>query len=415
MHDLRFALRALRATPVVTAVAILSLALGIGANTAIFSIVDVLVLRMLPAADPQRLAILAGSRMSGARPNFSYATSTRFAATARRSTARSRWRLLRPRVDDDRWRGRAGRPLLRQRRLLRALGVAALAGRMLEPADDLPGGGAAGLTAVISYRLWRERFGGSLAAIGARVTLDRQPITIVGITPPAFLGVEVGRPFDVIMPIRTEPIVLPSIAFDDSIAWLNIVVRMKPGMSIESATAALRAVQQQVRTGSLPAQFQSTFLTQPFIMEPAGSGTSTLRERFAQPLVMMLIVVALVLLIACANIANLLLARGAARGHEQSVRRALGASRGRLHGMALVESAVLACIRRGTRPGFARTGRAVCWSRSSRPRRRRGRRSTPRSTGASSRSPAATMAGDGALWLEWCPRFAPRAPRRWTR
>ncbi len=161
MHDLRFALRALRATPVVTAVAILSLALGIGANTAIFSIVDVLVLRMLPAADPQRLAILAGSRMSGARPNFSYAT---FDQIRRYGQAFDGALAFGDCCDlASMTIGGEDAPVDRffvSGDFFETLGVAALAGRMLEPADDVPGGGAAGPTAVISYRLWQERFGG---------------------------------------------------------------------------------------------------------------------------------------------------------------------------------------------------------------------------------------------------------------
>jgi hypothetical protein len=139
---------------------------------------------------------------------------------------------------------------------------------------------------------------------GTRITFDHTVVTIVGVTPPGFLGVEVGRTFDMILPIKADLQVLPANRFDDDVAWLNILLRLQPGISLESSTAALRAVQPQIRAGSLPKQFASTYLQEPFVLEPVGAGTSTLRERFERPLVAILVVVALVLLIACANIAN---------------------------------------------------------------------------------------------------------------
>ena len=315
MQDLRLAFRALRATPVVTAVAVLSLALGIGANTAIFSLVNSLILRTLPVAEPQRLVILTGRRNGDARPAFSYATFDQirrhdqaFAGAAAYSSCCGKGTLT-----------IGGEKLPVDRFFVSGdffgtLGVSPLIGRLVTPADDVPEGGPNGPVAVISYKLWQERFGGAVSVIGTRITFDRTAVTIVGVTPPEFLGVEVGRTFDMILPIKTEPQVLPAnIAFDDDVAWLNIMLRLKPGVSLESATAALRAVQPQIRAGSQPKQFASTYLKEPFVLEPVGAGTSTLRERFERPLVAILVVVALVLLIACANIANLLLARAARR------------------------------------------------------------------------------------------------------
>jgi predicted permease len=345
MQDLRLALRTLRASPIVTAVAVLSLALGIGANTAIFSLVNSLLLRSLPVADPQRLVAVSTGRAAGFRPSYSYATFDQIRQHGQAFDGALAYSICCGKVTLT--IGGDTQPVdgfFVSGDFFSTLGVTAAAGRLLTPADDVSGGGANGPAAVISYRLWQERFGGAAGVIGAPVTIQRVPVTIVGVTPPGFLGIEIGRAFDVALPIKTEPQVHSSIAFDDNITWLSIMLRLKPGQSLDAATSALRAVQPQIRAGSLPKQFQSEFLQDPFVLEHAGSGTSALRQRFQRPLVAIFVAVALVLLIACANIANLQLARGVARRHELSVRLALGASRWRLARQMLAESIVLAAI-----------------------------------------------------------------------
>jgi len=342
MQDLRLALRTLRATPIVTSVAVLSLALGIGANTAIFSLVNSLLLRSLPVADPQRLVSVSTGRAADFEPSFSYATFDQIRQHGQAFDGALAYSCC---DRDTLTVGGEKQPVDQffvSGDFFGTLGMTAAAGRLLTPTDDVSGGGPNGPTAVISYRLWQERFGGAAGVIGATVILERVPVTIVGVTPPEFLGIEVGRTFDVAVPIKIEPLILPSIAFDDNVTWLRIMLRLTRGQSLDAATAALRAVQPQIRAGSRPKQFRSEFLRDPFVLQPAGAGTSALRERFQRPLLTILVVVALVLLIACANIANLQLARGVARGHELSVRLALGASRWQLARQMLAESIVLA-------------------------------------------------------------------------
>ena len=344
--DVRVAVRSLLHTPTVTAVAVLSLVLGIGANAAIFSLVNGLLLRRLPVPAPERLAIISTTGATTYRPAFTYATFDEirkrrlFAGLGAFTTCCSQSTIA---ID--------GTTELVYRQFFSGdffdtLGLRASVGRLITPADDVVGGGPDGQVVVISDSLWRHRFGASAAVIGTPLNVDHAVLTIVGVLPPAFLGLEVGRAFDIAMPLRTqlELADLKTPYYDTYLQALNIVVRRRPEESVEAASAALRAAQPGIRTDSMPRNVSADYLKDPFVLESIAAGTSTLRQRFRRPLMLMLAVVALVLLVACVNVANLLLARYAARSHELSVRVALGASRWRVARQLLIDSLILSAL-----------------------------------------------------------------------
>jgi predicted permease len=351
-QDLRVGLRALRATLRITVVAILSLALGSGATIAVFSILNGLLLRTLPVSEPERLGVISTSSDASRGQTPGWTARTWQELQSRQTLFDSVAAFSGVRLATD----TSGQPeqadvLLVSGDFFHTVGVrSAFAGRLLTASDDVVGGGRDGAVAVVSHAYWQSYLGGSATVIGRRIVLNRVSFTVVGVTPAPFIGLETGRAFDIAVPLAAEPMIRGRDALSNSPVdrWLTVLVRLKPDQSLERATSALQAAQAQIREAALPppafARTRQDFLKEPFTVVDGGRGTSglRLRARYTRPLMVLLAVGGLVLLIACANIANLQLARGADRFQEFSVRAALGSSRWRLLRQLLVESAALA-------------------------------------------------------------------------
>ncbi len=338
-QDIRIAVRGLRKNPVFASVAIATLALGIGANTALFSIFNGLILRPLPVHDPGRLALLLeGSWSYPIWAEIKARESDLFEGAF--AWANERFDLSRGGqsafVDGAYVSGR----------FFEVLGVTAVRGRTLSPADDAPSA-PDGPVVVISHRFWREHFAGADDAIGRSITIQRRAFTVVGVMPPGFFGVDVGRMTDVMLPFAAEALVQGQDSRLTSVgsSWLNMIVRRKTGQSLDEANAALRGVQAQIRAGTVSgvtASQATRYLTRPLTLADAATGRSSLRSEFGKPLIAMIVAVGLLLLVACTNIASLVIARVLARRREFSVRMALGGSRRRLARLLLTESLIVA-------------------------------------------------------------------------
>jgi putative ABC transport system permease protein len=361
-QDVRDAVRGLRKSPGFALVTIATLALGIGANTALFSIFNSLIMRPLPVRDPGSLALLADG-------SWSYPVWQQISARAEGLfDGAFTW------SDETFDLALGGRPVpvdgaYVSGRFFEVLGVPAFRGRMLTPADD-SAAPPNGPVAVVSHRFWRQHFGGADDVVGRQFTVliqrQRFPFTVVGVMPPGFSGVAVGRVADVVLPFAAEPLLqgLDSALPETGRSWLEIMVRLKPGQTVERANVQLRGVQSQIRDAVLPGlhgspAFAARYLTDPLTLAPAAAGASGLRRRYGTPLFAMVVAVGLVLLVACANIASLLLARALARRGELSVRLALGASRGRLARLLFLESLLVAMIGAGVGLLFAKWGSAL--------------------------------------------------------
>ncbi len=339
----------MRRTPIVTGVALLSLALGIGANVAIFSLVNALILKPLPVYDPDRLVIFGQAdplvhSNSWTNPQWEYIRDHQNVLVGVAAYGNPRFNL------SSGGETRPAQGLFVSGRFFDTLGVPAHLGRTFTTDDDRRGGGPDGPVAVLSYGFWQREFRGRTDVIGTPITLDGHAFTIIGVTDRDFRGVQIGRAFDVATPLGTEPIVRGAESSLDHRTnwWLTVVGRLAPGQTMAQADARLRALQPELREATLPTQSRpdilAGYMAEPLMLIPGSTGISNLRERYSLPLYVLLGIVALVLTIACANMANLLLAQSMARRRELAVRLSLGAGRGQLVRQLLVESLTLSTI-----------------------------------------------------------------------
>jgi len=344
LRDLGYGLRLLRRNPAFSAVAVLSIALGIGANTAIFSVIEALLLRSLPVPHPEHLLQLQMVVNGRSSDSFSYpmiqALSERKDVFASLGGFSGNTYSVGPVDVPVRVPGS-----LVSGGFFAALELQPAAGRLLVPEDDLPG---AALVAVISDRYWERNYRRDPSAIGSVLLVEGQPTTIVGVTPAGFTGANVGEISDLAMTFQALPRLAPGRAglLQAGNHFNRIVARPAAGLSAKEVGARLQVAWPGMANVAVPPtappERRQALLQSTLEIQPGGTGWTPLRSQYQKPLYVLMSITALVLLVACANVANLLLARSSARRREIAIRLAIGASRGRIVRQLLIESLVLA-------------------------------------------------------------------------
>jgi predicted permease len=372
LHDSAYVFRQFRKAPLFAVTAILTLALGIGANTAIFTLIDQLILRLLPIKDPQRVTILKeqgqfyGDNMGDNAMSYPMYRTIRDRNEVFRQVmcARPVWFTAATRSEADSVSGE-----LVSGNYFALLGIRAAAGRLIDSNDDVFQNSSP--VVVLSYAYWQNRFGGSRQAIGSELLVDNYAVTVVGIAQPGFDGLEPGLPSEVFVPVTMAPAVFPHYDFRDMLnprlRWLTAYGRLKDGMTVDRAKTGLQPLFHDILEAETrePGFAHATpydkkqFLRMSLDPIPGGQGNRVLRQQYERPLRMLIGVTGFVLLIACANLASLLAARAAVRQKEIAVRLAIGSSRTRIIRQLMTESLMLALL-----GGSAGMGLAVVMVRS---------------------------------------------------
>jgi predicted permease len=352
-RDLRFAFRQLRNSPAFALTAVLTLALGLGANTAIFSLIDALLLRPLPVPHADELSVLRYLRSDDSDLNYSFCAPM-FRALEKRHDLFSDVAAFSNRSGFQ-VRGDSGNVevpgAIVSGEFFTAMQTAPLLGRALTPQDDRPGGTSTGFAVVISEGFWQRWFDRAPDVIGRRLIIANAPFTIAGVMPKSFIGADPTRVADLYVPLWAEPVVdapYNNIAGGHHAWWMRVIARRRAGVTLAQASAGLAAASNSILDVSAEgdAEWLKAARDHHFtiLAEPGSKGYTFLRAEFAQPLRVVFALCAAMLLLACLNLASLLMARSAARQRELATRMALGATRRRLIQQLMIESALLALL-----------------------------------------------------------------------